>query len=93
MPPLTLDSLVVPSEDAVSRDLDGEAVILDLATNRYFGLDRVGARVWRLVEGDGHLRTVFNVMLAEYDVTPERLEQDLMELVGTLIARGLLRVV
>lgn len=93
MPPLTLDSLVVPSEEAVSRDLDGEAVILDLATNRYFGLDQVGARVWCLVEGHGHLRTVFNTMLAEYNVTPERLEQDLMELVRTLVDRGLLRVV
>ena len=38
------------SPDVVFRDLEGEAVILDLASGTYFGLNDVGTRVWRLVD-------------------------------------------
>ena len=38
------------SPDVVFRDLDGEAVILDLVSGTYFGLNEVGTRVWRLVD-------------------------------------------
>ena len=32
--------------DVVSRVLDGEAVLLDLAAESYFGLNAVGTQVW-----------------------------------------------
>ena len=38
------------SPDVVFRDLEGEAVILDLASGTYFGLNEVGTRVWRMVD-------------------------------------------
>ena len=35
--------------DILSRILDGEAVLLDLASGTYFGLNPVGSRVWELI--------------------------------------------
>ena len=89
---VTLDSEVVISNDVVSRELEGEAVILNLASGTYFGLDPVGTRIWSLVQEDGSLRRVFEILQQEYDVTPRRLEGDILRLVEVLCANGLLRV-
>ena len=47
--------------DILSRILDGEAVLLDLASGTYFGLNPVGSRVWELISASktvGEIRVV-----------------------------------
>jgi len=89
---LTLASVVTIDPDVTFRELDDEIVILNLETGVYFGLDRVGARIWRLIEDHGSLGTVLSALRSEYDTTPAVLEHDLLELVGDLCAKGLTRV-
>lgn len=87
--PLTIDSRVMPADDAVFRELDGQSVLLNLATGMYFGLDAVGTHVWRLAETDGALREVWRRMVDEYDADPAAIERDLLALADTLVSRGL----
>jgi hypothetical protein len=89
---VTLETRVSLGEDVVSRELDGEAVILNLESGTYFGLDPVGTRIWSLLQKNGTLREVFETLQREYEVAPNRLEQDLLRLVGELYAKGLLRL-
>jgi hypothetical protein len=73
----------------VAQEVEGEAVILDLGSGRYFGLDVTGTRIWQLL-GEGKSReTVLRAMLAEFDVDEERLRRDLEALLAELLARGL----
>ncbi len=88
----TLTSVVTVDPDVTSRDLGGEVVILNLETGVYFGLDQVGARIWRLIEDHGALAAVFAALRAEYDAAPAVLERDLLELVDQLCAKGLTHV-
>ena len=90
---ISLESVMTISEDAVSRELDGEAVILELGSGTYFGLNDVGTRVWALIGERRSLRQVFDALTQEYDVSPETLERDLVELVEKLRAKGLVNVV
>jgi hypothetical protein len=92
MVPISLDSTVRPQEDVLFRELDGEAVLLDLGTGTYFGLDRVGTRIWLLIEEHGSLRRVLAAMLAEYDAAHDVLERDLLRLTGELVDKGLCQV-
>ena len=89
---ISLDSSVETSDDAIFRELDGEAVILNLESVTYFGLDAVGTRIWQLVEEHGRLQTVFDVMRRKFDVEPDVLERDLLKLVGQLAEKGLGKV-
>lgn len=89
---ISLRTSVTVSSDAVSRDLEGEAVILNLASGTYFGLNEVGTRVWALIQQHKSLDRVFEVMREEYEVPAERLERDLVELVEQLRAKGLVHV-
>ena len=85
----SLQDTVRISEDVVFRELDGEAVLLNLASGVYFGLNDVGTRIWSLLAEDGALRSVFEAMKQQYDVPPERLEKDLLELVEQMRSKGL----
>lgn len=81
----------VPS-DVMDRRVGDETVILNLASGAYFGLDPVGARMWELMNAGHSLAEIRDRLLEEYEVEAERLEQDLLELVGELQAQGLIQV-
>jgi hypothetical protein len=84
-----LDSVVAVSEDAVFRELDGQSVLLNLATGMYFGLDAVGTHVWQLAAENGSLRWISQRLAEEYDAEPAAIERDLLALADTLVAKGL----
>jgi hypothetical protein len=78
--------------DVLFRDLNGEAVILNLTDGKYYGLDEVGTRMWELLSESGRLDQTFQTLLQEYDVAPDQLQTDLLRLVDELVSRGLLDV-
>lgn len=89
---VSLDDRVAIHEDAVFRELDGEAVILQLEAGMYFGLDSVGTRLWQLIETHGQLRPVLAAAVEEFDVPEDVLERDLLELVSRLAEKKLVVV-
>ena len=58
----TLQDVITISPDVVFRDLDGEAVLLNLALGIYFGLNEVGTRMWNLLHQYSVLQQVFEIM-------------------------------
>ena len=89
---LDLQSKITVPPDVLFRDLNGEAVILNLADGKYYGLDEVGTRMWELLSESGRLDQTYQTLLQEYDVSPEQLQKDLLHLVEELVSRGLLDV-
>lgn len=88
-PALAPETRIARRDRVVWRELDGEAVLLDLESEVYFGLDDVGTRIWSLLEADRPLGEVHRLLLAEYEVAAEELWRDLAELVERLLAAGL----
>lgn len=78
------------SDGVVFRELNGEAVILNLETGIYFGLDEVGTRFWQLVEQHERIEPVIQALQDEYDVAEDVLRADLTDLVSSLVDRGLM---
>lgn len=72
------------------QELEGEAVLLNLSNELYFGLDEVGYRMYTLVTTSESLDAAYQALLQEYDVEPEQLEGDFQKLVGELITSGLI---
>ncbi|MDX1502813.1 MAG: PqqD family peptide modification chaperone [Thermoanaerobaculia bacterium] len=87
-----LDAAVEIPEDVHFRDLDGEAILLNATSGRYYGLDEVGTRIWLLLAEHGRLQTVLDALLARYDVAAADLERDLLELVRELAGERLLEI-
>lgn len=87
---LTQSASVAP--DVIFRLLDGEAVLLNLKTGNYFGLDPIGTRAWELIVEEHSLERVHSALLEEYAVDPDRLAQDLLALVEEFCEKGLVQV-
>ena len=79
------------SPSVVFRQMDDGAVLLDLESGVYFGLDEVGTRVWTLLLEQKTPDAVCEAMLDEFDVEPGVLAEDVRRLVGELQHNGLLR--
>ncbi|MGH9348000.1 MAG: PqqD family protein [Vicinamibacterales bacterium] len=91
--PLSLQSVVVASSHQVSRALGDDAVILDLNSGMYFGLNAVGARVWALLEHPRQVAEIRSVILDEFDVDHATCERDLLALLEELSGKALIEIV
>jgi hypothetical protein len=89
---ISLGSTVVAAAGQASCDVGGEAVILNLTDGVYYGLDSVGGRVWRLVQEQRTAAEIRDQLLREYDVEPDRCEQDLLALLSEMAECRLIEV-
>lgn len=62
------------------------------ATGHYFGLDQVGTNMWKALLATGSVPATIECLQREYAVDASRLERDVNELVGKLLAHGLVVV-
>jgi Coenzyme PQQ synthesis protein D (PqqD) len=87
---LSGESTVVVSQDQVSCELGGEAAILNLKAGVYYGLNEVGARIWKLIHEPKRVSEIRDTILEEYQVEPEQCEVDVMVLLQALLDNGLI---
>jgi len=89
---ISFDRPVRAPEHVLMRELQGESVLLNLESETYFGLDEVGTRMWQVLTVAPSIQVAYEALLAEYDVTPEVLRQDLEALLGQLLELVLLEM-
>lgn len=90
---LTSDTTVAASSSLVSADIgEEEIILLHLANGRYFGLQDVSARVWRLLESPKTVGEIERILLDEYDIEVERCHAEVMRLLSDLLDEGLVEV-
>lgn len=80
------------AKDVLFREIDDEAVLLNLQSGIYFGLDKVGTDIWRWIGEDGRLENVLGKLTGRYDVAKETAGADLLELAEKLKKNGLVHV-
>ena len=85
-------SIVVATQEQVSCDMDGDAVILNLSDGVYYELNAVGARIWNLIQKPRRLDEVRDVILEEYEVERDQCECDIQGLFYEMAAKGLIEI-
>ena len=83
------DRVTVPDDVLISH-LQEESVILNLDSEKYFGLDDVGTRFLSVLTSSESIEAAYERLRNEYDVDPQILRNDLLSLVNNLIDQGLL---
>ena len=89
---IELNSVVVAAADQVSCDLEGEAAVLNLKTGVYYGLDDIGASVWRMLNEPRRVDELVDALLGEYEVDRDECQHDVIALLGELAVRGLVEI-
>ena len=86
------DRVEVPAHVMV-RFLDNESVFLNLDTERYFGLDQTGTRMWQVITNSSNIEAAYQQLLSEFEVEPETLRSDVIGLLEKLVENNLLQMV
>lgn len=89
---MNLNQKVIFAETVFAQEVDGEMVLLDMESENYFGLDEVGTAIWQGMQEKETLKEVLEVLLDQYEVEEEMLEQDLSDFVAKLVESGLVEV-
>ena|SRR6185295_13021085 len=85
------DRVRVP-DDVLISNLQEESVILNLDSERYFGLDSVGTRMFSVLTNSDSIEAAYVALAREYDVDRNVLREDLLVLVENLLQQGLVAI-
>jgi hypothetical protein len=88
--PIELSTLVKQAEHQVSCNLNDEAVILNLKSTLYFGLDKVGAYIWQRLCEPRAVDELCRGVLERYDIDEARCYTEVMEFLAKLGEAGLI---
>ncbi len=80
------------AERAAWRQVDKEAVILDLESSEYFSLNEVGVLIWEKLGQGADLDAAVEAVCEEYDVDEAKAKKDASALIGELVKKKLLEV-
>jgi hypothetical protein len=90
---LTIETICAPSEDVVAREIDGELIIVPIASgigdmeDELYTLNETGREIWRRLDGVKSLRQIAADFTAEYGASPADIECDILGLVTELVRR------
>jgi hypothetical protein len=90
--PINSDTKVAQKKALPSVELDGEVALMSVDRGRYYSLDTVGTRIWNVMSEQIAIKEIVDILLLEYDVTPETCENDVIDLVRQLNEQGLVTV-
>lgn len=85
------DRVAIP-DDVLISNLQEESVILNLESERYFGLDSIGTRILTVLTTSESIEAAHQKLLSEYDVDAQVLRDDLIVLIENLAEKGLIRI-
>jgi hypothetical protein len=88
---LSLNQFIVPNRNEItSKVMDGEAIMINLATGIYYSMDKVGGTIWEGVELEQRLDQILQSVVATYEVSVEQAAKDLESLVSQLREENLI---
>jgi hypothetical protein len=74
------------------QDIQQELVLLNMDNQQYYGLNDMGAEIWRLLLEYGDIESVAGQIETRYNVNREMARADIRSLADGLVQAGLLKV-
>ncbi|TAN60373.1 PqqD family protein [bacterium] len=93
---VSLKSIYVPSGDVVAREVQGEFIIIPVASgiteeeDEIFSLNETGKAVWERLDGGKTLQDVISGLCVEFEAAPEEIKEDVLGLSKELLKRRML---
>lgn len=93
---VNLDTVYIPSEDMVVKEIQGEFVIIPLRNgiadleSEFFELNEIAKAIWAKLNGRKTLKEIAQELSLEYEESIELIERDLLQLAEELLKRGML---
>lgn len=80
------------SANHLYSEVADEAVILDLGSGVYYGLNSVGVDIWQWLQQPKTETEILNLVLAKYDVTQKQADLDIQSILKEMLKKGLIKI-
>lgn len=93
-----LETVCTPSLDVVSREIEGDIIIVPLiagigdADDELYTLNETGKAIWQRLDGMRTLRDVVAELALEFDADQAQLETDVCGFAAAMVDKGILSV-
>ncbi len=93
-----LDKSFVKDDNLMARNIAGETLIVPIRNsigdlNSIYTLNEVGALIWQMIDERTRVNQIVEAVSTEYDVIRDEAAQDVIELLDSMTAEGLIRPV
>lgn len=89
---IEISSTVSASADLLSTEIDGELVMMDMDSGRYFNLDRIGTVIWRELEQPRMVADLCQSLSDRYEAPAGEIERDVLDLLRQMADKKLIRL-
>ncbi len=86
------ETIVEKKPSILCTELDNEAVLLDLETKCYYGLNEVALEIWKLINGTRKINSISETICEQFEVTPEKAFSSVTKLLKEFENNGLVRI-
>lgn len=91
-----LDRLYTKDSSVVFRKVAEEFILVPIKkradeVDSIYTMNEVGSRIWELVDGEKSLSEIIDIILNEFEVSPEVAEKDIIEFINQLEHIGAIR--
>ena len=91
---LDLETRLIRRPDLVAADMDGETVMIDIESGRYFGLVGIGPYLWTALEHECSVGGLIDDVRSHFAAGPDDpVEQDVRVFLGELVDKNLVETV
>jgi hypothetical protein len=84
------DTVLQRKHDMLFNEIDGEVVMLSVENSEYYGMDKVGSRIWELIEQPLTLKSIVTKLMEEYNVTEQQCHKDTLSFLNKLLEKRLI---
>ena len=84
------DTVLQRKQDILFNKVDGEVVMLSIENGEYYGMDKVGSRIWELLEYPIKLHQIISILLNEFLVSYEICLSETVKYLNQLINKNLI---
>lgn len=73
----------------IQETIEGESVIVNLASGNYFSVDKIGAEIWENIEKGRSVEEILDHIFRLYNGDPDSIENSVKQLIDELIKEEL----
>ncbi|NEW07135.1 lasso peptide biosynthesis PqqD family chaperone [Paenibacillus sp. SYP-B3998] len=90
--PITREHIVVQNEGNLVSNMDGEKVMLSIASGKYYNLGVTGGRIWELIELPKSVEEIVATLESEFDIEASLCEEQVRSFLELLSKEGLIQI-
>jgi hypothetical protein len=89
---ISLDHLIVQAEGNLVSNMDGEKVMLSIATGKYYNLGTTGGVIWEKIATPITVDQIVASLVAEYAIENSLCEEQVRSFLEMLSKEGLIQI-